>query len=171
MVGWSRTLGTNMNILFSVVMLIAVALISVVPIAGKATLWNMTLLSLILAPLVGVYLLVRWSDVEGRWKMVFRVTTFQVEEMGMIVEEAFTAANIAFEGPEIRPYSLKLKEPFEWMFDVPSERLKVGVVTGPYGRALVGIGPVTEYNANEVERLKSPIDEALRSENLMVQGA
>ena len=95
--------------------------------------------------------------------MVFRDSWLPVHELGKVIKKALEESGIPYERPLTRPPSTNgLYTWIEWEVKIPDEDMRIAVMRGGLQGSLVFVGPVTEYNTNEVERLKRPIDTALR---------
>ena len=116
-----------------------------------------------------VLVLVTWSAIlalmrhsaRHTWGSVFRVTPMTAGEAGAAIERALDEAHIPHGRPVTRPPATGLVARYEWETSILGGEMSIGILTSGRYRRAVFVGPVDEYNANEMEMLKRTVDKAL----------
>jgi len=141
-------------------MVFCVLPIIIYPFGRYATVWTLAVDVILLAvSSAGVYYM--WRVNRDTWDMVIRLTPVPVGSAGAAILRALDDAMI-FHGHPVRdPGSPGRGVRFEWEVDIPYRGLRIGVGTGGIQGRFVGLGPLTEENGDEVERLEALIDGAL----------
>ena len=161
MTGWRGPQGRLWNILFGLLFTFTIVPLLLGNNDEDSLIMGQVVLISCLVVFIILYAVGRWYILTDSWNMVFLDTSMEVKDAGTAIQEALERAFIPFEDPVTRPWSNALKPWFEWEVEIPDERRRICVMTGGLQGRVVFVGPVDQFNANEVERLKRPVEVAL----------